>query len=154
MKSIVQPALRVLLALLVCACPVHADENSFGESAAQFIGGYLLGKVIDGIWDDTTGKPNVGELQNRITHLESSLGGSSPSLDALKSSIHDNMSLDEYRRLVNTALPGVANILSDHERRLQALEGTKTNKSDGALRLASYWNHNGSKMGLLAQGRK
>jgi hypothetical protein len=144
MNSIVCSVLRVLLALLVCTSQVHAAGTSFGASAAQFIGGYLLEKVIDGIWDDTTGKPDVEKLQNRITNLESSLGDSSPSLDTLKNSIHESMSLDEYNRLVNTALPGIANLLSNHENRLQV----------GALRLASYWNHNGSKMGLLAQGNR
>lgn len=143
-----------ILGLCSCIPLSFADEGSFGKSAAQFIGSYLLGKVVDGIWDNVTGKPNVEELQARISHLEASLGGSSPSLDALRNNIHTDMSFEEYQRLVNIALPGVANILSDHERRLQALEAANSSISNGALRLSSYWNHNGSKMGLLVDGNQ
>jgi hypothetical protein len=156
MRTIIALISAVVLFSTVFPPAVRAEDKSFGESAADFIGSYLLGKVVDGIWDSATGKPDVAELQERIKRLESSLGGPSPSLDALRGAIHDEMTLDEYKRLVSTALPGVANILSNHERRLQALEGITPNvkQPEGPLYVTSYWSHNGSTMGLLVQGQR
>src|SRR4051812_45862244 len=60
-----------LCSLLLSFRPARAEPAA--AEVAKFFGDYFLGKALDQVWDQTTGQPDVRELDSRLRAFEAAL---------------------------------------------------------------------------------
>lgn len=97
--------MHLLIALFILSLATnrtHAEDD--GNPILEFAGSYLLGKAADAVWDSATGKPDIKELEARLTRLERLLGDASAPIANLRKNVTSNTSEQIYRDNANSAL--------------------------------------------------
>ena len=113
----------------------HPTGASRRTSSLHWVAEYLLGRVVDSVWDEATGKPDVFLLERRIQAIETDqrwVVEYRASIDQLLSSITTDTTIDEYRELVRGVVGQIQDIdrrlgiaeqqIADHEQRISQLE--------------------------------
>lgn len=113
----------LLLCLSGCSPPTMAR-------GPEWVRGYLIGKIADGIWDDFFGKPDTLELDRRLRSLEDDLSRihtdyGSP-IGSLRGKITRSTTKDEYFHLA----AGASDRLENLERRIRDLESQLSRQSE------------------------
>jgi hypothetical protein len=117
--------------------PQLIQANSLG-----FIGGYLLGKGFDYVWDRITGKPDVLELERRIKELEDTVAQKNQNLAdpirKLRNSVHPDTSKEDFQRMVQKADNDFMRLIADLERRAAITDREIINLKERMAKLEAY----------------
>ena len=129
---------------ITCAILVIISPPASANPLA-WIAGYLLERVVDGIWDAATGVPDIRALDARLRQVELRLDGrlQGPIQD-LRNQITPDTSQEEYLTLARSAITSIERL----ERRVAAVEkdvaghsgdiARLENRVDGLERNANY----------------
>lgn len=116
----------VLVVLLTCSGSLTA--NPIAVAVGAFAADYLLGKGIDEIWDEVTNKPDVRELDQRISVVEDELRRLDPQLgdavSALRKDVYKEMSLENYKARASKTVEHINYRLTKLEKRVLNNEET------------------------------
>lgn len=89
----------IIFALLtILALPTYA--NPLWSKAATFFFEYAAGKVVDYIWDKSTGKVDIEELQSRLDVLKQQIPEYKTPIQGVMSKVTPNMTREEFKEIV------------------------------------------------------
>jgi uncharacterized coiled-coil protein SlyX len=126
----------IVLSFTLIVVPIGCAPVGPGGGPLHWIADFLLGKLIDEVWDAATGKPDVFQLERRIKALETDSRWRNEYRDPLYellNGVNANTTKDEYRASARRALSRIDEIdarlkqverqVADHEKRIGSLEG-------------------------------
>jgi len=91
--------------LFTCMIVISFQAPCQVTPVLTWIGQYLLGKAVDGVWSYTTSAPDIGTLDTRLKNLEASLDESlRKPISELRSQINENTTHAQYESFVRKTI--------------------------------------------------
>ncbi|MGV6808569.1 MAG: hypothetical protein ACWA5U_01710 [bacterium] len=88
----------VMLLLFIFSLSPHARVD--WSKPAEFLFNYAVGKVMDFVWDKATDKPDMKELQDRLSLLERKIPEYRPSIQEIISKVDSSTSREDFKKIV------------------------------------------------------
>lgn len=117
--------MKTLALILILFVPIQPAQGNpllvkAGQWTVSAIASYLFGKGIDSVWDTTTGKPNIRELDRKLQHLENQLAKQSQlqqQIRSLRQELADQkLTQESYAKTVLKHLNIITNKINENKK--------------------------------------
>ncbi|MEZ6141853.1 MAG: hypothetical protein R3B84_14875 [Zavarzinella sp.] len=127
--------IAVVVFAMIAGCGPHTPKMAV--VAVDWTAKFLLGKLADGIWDSATGKPDIKELDKRLSYVEKDMRAKGPEcaepVSDLRDKLVSDMKKDDYLSLEKKYRQQVNDRLDRLEEKVKRLE-TPTDEDKELLR--------------------
>jgi len=169
--------------IVICIIFISIPTASKANPLVTWLGGYLLGKIADGIWEKTTDLPDIRTLDTRLYNLEVNIGDEpiKKAISELRNQINERTTHSKYESYVRATLSSLQrqvdentkvirenteNISKNTEdinailKRVDSLEKSQQRQTldskvhlKSASRARSFTLHHGKSMNIIVRGR-
>ena len=111
------------LPIFICLISVSVATPCYSNPVLVWVGQYLLGKAVDGVWSAATGAPDIGKLDSRLKEVETLLDGSlRQPIASLRSRITSDITRAQYEVYVRTAISSLEQQIAKNSDDIQSLQ--------------------------------
>lgn len=115
------------LSIFICLLFVSFATPCYSNPILVWVGEYLLGKAVDGVWDTATGAPDTRKLDTRLKDIETLLEGSlRQPIAALRDQITSSTTRAQYEAYVRTTLSSLEQRVAKNTEDIQRIQDRMT----------------------------